>query len=507
MQAAAAPRIKFEMLNPEQYSSTPVYDLLQAAAKGQIGFDNRLLHAIVDRGEAAVPDLLKWGLEEHEENPIDLEEDVINIFRHLRTPEALPFFVHCVKLHPEDVSDELVSAFYGVRRQAVEPLLKLYGELEEEQSGEVAFILASFRIMDPRILVILLDRLEYDAADGSICLGLYGDPAAKPALEKMLSAVDASEASIIRDITDAIEQLGRPVDEAPIDFDLWQEYPEKSGPHFELLNEEDRLSMLQSDSAEVRAEAVSSFVNRDLDDVSRKKIFEMAKSDPDVSVRANAWEAMSGELDNSHIRDTMLERLANRETPIEERCGALIGLALEAGKPEIRTFAEEFYQIKECRTKALEAMWRSLDRSFAEYFPQHLDDTDAETRRQAIWGVGYLGIYASAERLTKFFEDEELRADALFAYGLSARHEISKARIRGLLRKIEEQAGGLSEGETELVQLALDERLVLHGHAPVFFPDTAPEPAEAVAAVTAGRNDPCPCGSGKKYKKCCGAAA
>ncbi|MCZ6745963.1 MAG: SEC-C metal-binding domain-containing protein [Acidobacteria bacterium] len=21
-----------------------------------------------------------------------------------------------------------------------------------------------------------------------------------------------------------------------------------------------------------------------------------------------------------------------------------------------------------------------------------------------------------------------------------------------------------------------------------------------------GRNDPCPCGSGKKYKKCCGAA-
>ncbi len=22
-----------------------------------------------------------------------------------------------------------------------------------------------------------------------------------------------------------------------------------------------------------------------------------------------------------------------------------------------------------------------------------------------------------------------------------------------------------------------------------------------------GRNDPCPCGSGKKYKKCCGASA
>ena len=129
-------------------------------------------------------------------------------------------------------------------------------------------------------LAILLDRLEFDAADGSICLGLYGDPAAKPALQKMLAIVDPAEASILRDITDAMEQLGRSVDEAPVAFDLWEEYPEKSGPHFELLNEEDRLSMLGSDSAEVRAEAVASFVNRDLDDVSRKRLFEMAKADP-----------------------------------------------------------------------------------------------------------------------------------------------------------------------------------------------------------------------------------
>ena len=30
------------------------------------------------------------------------------------------------------------------------------------------------------------------------------------------------------------------------------------------------------------------------------------------------------------------------------------------------------------------------------------------------------------------------------------------------------------------------------------------EPIKSQAAP--GRNDPCPCGSGKKYKKCCGAA-
>lgn len=33
-----------------------------------------------------------------------------------------------------------------------------------------------------------------------------------------------------------------------------------------------------------------------------------------------------------------------------------------------------------------------------------------------------------------------------------------------------------------------------------------PPPVDPVRAEkTPGRNDPCPCGSGKKYKKCCGA--
>ena len=34
----------------------------------------------------------------------------------------------------------------------------------------------------------------------------------------------------------------------------------------------------------------------------------------------------------------------------------------------------------------------------------------------------------------------------------------------------------------------------------------APQPSKPVRASSSkvGRNDPCPCGSGKKYKKCCG---
>jgi len=42
-------------------------------------------------------------------------------------------------------------------------------------------------------------------------------------------------------------------------------------------------------------------------------------------------------------------------------------------------------------------------------------------------------------------------------------------------------------------------------HAKAFELLGTPEAKAAGAKV--GRNDPCPCGSGKKYKKCCGKAA
>lgn len=45
--------------------------------------------------------------------------------------------------------------------------------------------------------------------------------------------------------------------------------------------------------------------------------------------------------------------------------------------------------------------------------------------------------------------------------------------------------------------------IVSEDDAPI--PDVPVEQAETQR--TAGRNDPCPCGSGKKFKKCCGKAS
>ena len=36
-------------------------------------------------------------------------------------------------------------------------------------------------------------------------------------------------------------------------------------------------------------------------------------------------------------------------------------------------------------------------------------------------------------------------------------------------------------------------------------PSSPAAPVNTSSSKKVGRNDPCPCGSGKKYKKCCGA--
>jgi HEAT repeat protein len=486
--------------------------LLQEAAQGRIGFDHRLLHALVDDPDKTVPDLVRFGVEEHEDAPVVLDEQLLDIFRHLRRPEAIPFYVEYIRRDPSTLPDFLVDAVYPVRQQALEPLLELYQTLEEDEASELAFLLASFRIYDQRILDLLLERLEYDAGDGALCLGLYGDPAAKSALEQLLETLTEEDAHLRQDITDSIQQLGRPIQEEVFGpYDIWADYPPKAGPELDAVTEQERLALLESPDAEYRVAAVAGYVNRDLDEGTRPKILERARTDEDPAVRAKAWHALGSTNDEDEaLREEMVRRLMDESAPLEERAGLLLGLARDAGNEPVRRYAIEFYEKPETRVQAMEAMRNSFDRTFSEYFPKHLDDSDIEVKREAIYGVGYLGITAQAEELRNFFEDDEFRSDALFAYALSVRAEVSRGRIKALFRKIEDAAFGLSEEEIEIVQLALDERLMLHGHKPVFHGDTEEGPQSVgptpVPSGKVGRNDPCPCGSGNKFKKCCGAA-
>jgi uncharacterized protein len=82
-------------------------------------------------------------------------------------------------------------------------------------------------------------------------------------------------------------------------------------------------------------------------------------------------------------------------------------------------------------------------------------------------------------------------------------------------RKLAEEFHGQTDGRTNLEGFATTIRRLfpdaLGGYARLgraiqqVLREREHEPAAAPARAKAGRNDPCPCGSGRKYKKCCGA--
>ena len=515
------------------------YELLEAAARGRIGVDRRFLHALVDNSAAAndvAVEVLRFARSPQDEYPINVDPLLTDLFRYFGTEAALDFYIDAIRRAPEDVDDSLIQALLPFADKAAEPLLALYDELGEEQGSDVAFLLAALRVRDPRVLKLLLDRLEFDAADGAFCLGLYGDSAAQLALEKVLAEVPESEVDLQRELGFALEQLKAPEPTyQPEPFDLFAEYPERELPPFEVLNEAERIGMLASPEADVRGGAAHTFFNQDLDKPSRDALFALATGDPDASVRGQAWaslgDATTGETAaTALIRDAMIAALNDASKPIEERGGAGVGLYAVGDRPDVRQGLEALYALGgKARVKALEAMWRSLWEPYSKFFPEHLDDGQPENQnvellRQALRGAGYFRLTRYTDKIASFFDRPEpyddLRDDALFAYALAMPGETTRGRIKGMLRKIDSIAH-LSPTETELVMFALDERLRLHGLAPVFEaeqadahdhhhdappPSPGPEPPAApVRPTKPGRNDPCPCGSGKKYKKCHGA--
>jgi SEC-C motif len=497
---------------PGRYDQIPVIDLLRAAAQGWIGVDQRLLQSILDRGDSAVADVLAFSRESHERDRVDLDLIVADLFHYFRVPEALEFFIDAIRRDPLEVDDSIIESMLAFGERAVEPLLKLYEELDEELGSDVAFLLAGLRIRDPRILHLLMERLEYDAADGAFCLGLYGDPAARSALEKMLAEIPEPDAELRREFTFALSQLDAPSEPyEPEPFDILAEYPARALPEFEALTAAERLELLSSSDVEIRAEAALSFFNAELQPEARAALLRLAQSDPAPAVRGHAWESLADAAadpeEDPAIRSEMLAVVRDASRPMEERGGAAVGLYGVADAPEVRPLIEALYEEGGAgRAKALEAMRRSLYVPFAKYFPASLDAEDRTILREALRGAGYFRLTSQADKIASYFGDKSVREDALFAYAMAMPGETTRGRARGMLRRIEALTP-LTDSEIQLVTYGIDERLRLHGLDPVFETDSSEEeeePEPAPAATKVGRNDPCPCGSGKKYKKCHG---
>ena len=457
--------------DPNRLQEVSPAEVLDAAASGHLGLDHRFLHAILDRPEESLPAVRAMAERDRSGDAIDLAPEIIAILRHWKTPGSVPFLIGYLKEDPANVPDELIETLVSMGREVLDPLLDAYREMEEDESGEVAFVLASLGIRDNRIMQVLVDRLEYDLTDTLLLLGIYGDPVAIPVLEAIQAKVGDDEKQIKQDLADTLETLRRDSvkePEEPETFDIWALYPETEELPVDQLGEDERIELLAHPTEGVRAEAAHSFFNTELTREVRQKLLDMARSDDSPTVRGRAWEALINSTEDPEIVEAMLAALRSPELALAERGGLLVALAPEADRNEVREAIVNLYNTPDQRAKALEAMWRSMHPAFRDYFASNLDDPELEVRRGAIWGVGYYGLKAELDRLRKFFTDEELRSDALFAYSLVLPAELSRGRMKGLLSRIEKDAKGLSEMEEELVKAALDERLMLAGKEPIF---------------------------------------
>ena len=523
MPAAGAPLTNM-ITSPSQYASASTADLLKESALGRVPFDRRLAQVLIDRAPQSVPDLVHAALDPPKNARMFLSFDIFHLLRHLRTPDAIPVYIDLLHGEDDEDPDEIYEALAELGAHAIEPLLALYREKGPKHGGNAAFLLSSLGTHDPRITTILTDRLAVDPWDAALCLSLYGDPATKPAIEAKLATLDPEkDAEAIKELKLAFEEIGNKLPVLPHPpYDAMPAFAEIGEPEFEAMELREILDFLSSTETTYRALAVEALGNEELSPENDKRILEVAKNDTEVEVRAAAWQALATSP-GREVRNAIRDKAKDTAAPPIERAAALAAATITEYNPEIQQLAEELYEIPEARAMALKAMWQTLRSDFNEYFPKHLEDPDPEIRRQAIWGVGYLGMGAQAARLEGMFDDEDFRDHALFAYALCVPGTLTKGTAKSVYRKIDDLAGGLSEEEQEAVESALDQRLQMHGHEPVFMPveehvhdencghdhghshaKAAVEPAKALSK-TAGRNDPCPCGSGKKFKKCCGA--
>ncbi|MGV8988963.1 MAG: UPF0149 family protein [Cypionkella sp.] len=140
-----------------------------------------------------------------------------------------------------------------------------------------------------------------------------------------------------------------------------------------------------------------------------------------------------------------------------------------------------------------------------EYFPV-LD----EDRRNGdiLWEFWMLGFLAAMRLQPKAWEAVGESGDAR---ALKAYHKIDElGRIAmGLAKGKKVKASKVVKQAPDLIPDMVEDlnhfAKSLAPSLPLGFPLAANLPSAPVVGPRVGRNDPCPCGSGKKFKKCCGA--
>jgi len=414
------------VITPEQYTSATAAQLLDAYENAEIALDHRLLRALLDK----IDGVAAWA----NENPDnDILSELLELFCHKPTAAALPFLIEFARQYHDEMPEELIEAFNRLGAPALEALLALYEE-KKEDPGEIPFALACLHVRDPRIEAILDTAAAADAEDGKFLREVYTD--------------DAGEFE---------------------PYDIFKDYPEEAAPDLRYHPVKRRIEFLTSPDVNYRLAAAASFIDTELDEKSIPPLLTCARGDEHPMVRGLAWQALESCVGaDKELRKEMAAILADPKGDFDERGGIAVALAQHMAEPGVREAVERLHAVPEGRARAIEAMWRSFDKTFEPFVVPYIEDPDSDVRQQAILAAGYLGLGSEASRIEKQFQDADFRDDALFAYALCCRAEVSRPFMKKLLRQIDKLANGLEEDEVRTVMQALDLRLEMHGLKPVF---------------------------------------
>jgi hypothetical protein len=178
--------------------------------------------------------------------------------------------------------------------------------------------------------------------------------------------------------------------------------------------------------------------------------------------------------------------------------GELRQALIEFGEESLRRFPGEDRLTIENRRRALGGAYfdAGMTEKAGELFGSWLDADPS-------WGFGWIGwadcYLPWGGRAADFGRAEEILRRGYRVPGVRDRADIAS-------RLQEACAGNGRPGEArQFAEQA--ERLRQEPLRPAAKPVLASSPGPTARRVKVGRNDPCPCGSGKKFKKCCGSPA
>lgn len=132
------------------------------------------------------------------------------------------------------------------------------------------------------------------------------------------------------------------------------------------------------------------------------------------------------------------------------------------------------------------------------YFPVLLEDDEGQVQVND-WAKGFLvGVDMRPIIWKEFFQDDEQVASMVPIWALAYEHD-PDPKMRSYKEPVtpelrEELVVGAAEGAMRIYRYFLPKQDQYLGPSRTFV---RPGPKT-------GRNDPCPCGAGKKFKKCCG---